>query len=231
MRDPETGQTEPWVVAQRPQPEDGSSSIDRGLIVFMASPPDAQWTNLPLMPLMVPLTQELIRQGVGRASGASSVVAGVAPPAPAGSIRLIRASESLNSAGVEVGASGVAVTPLRDSGTLIAIDDVDRQRGVIAVNADTRGSNLTIQTADAVRTWLSDATGGGDDTEADVAWVEPDRVAGALQRSTSGSPISLPLLLAVLILACAEAVMARLFSHAEVRTANAGVPPARPGVA
>jgi hypothetical protein len=231
VRDPATGQTEPWLVAQRPQSDDGSASIDRGLIVFMASPPDARWTNLPLMPLMVPLTQELVRQGVGRASGASSVVAGIAPPAPAGASRLIPASESLNSAGVEVGPSGIAARPLRNSGTLIAVDDVDRQRGVIAVNADTRGSNLAVQSADAVRTWLADVTGGSENTEAALAWVEPDRVAGALQRSTTGSPISLPLLLAVLILACAEAVMARFFSHAETRSANPGTAPARPGVA
>ncbi|MFB3430994.1 MAG: BatA domain-containing protein [Phycisphaerales bacterium] len=230
-RDPATGQIEPWLVAQRPQAESGSASVDRGLIVFMASPPDARWTNLPLMPLMVPLTQELVRQGVGRASGASSVVAGVAPPAPAGAVRLVPASESLNSAGVEVGASGIAARPLRRSGTLIAVDDVDRQRGVIAVNADSRGSNLTVQSADAVRTWLADVSGGSEDTEAAVAWVEPDRVAGALQRSSSGSPISLPLLFAVLFLACAEAVMARLFSHAEVRSADAVGVPARPGVA
>ena len=102
---------------------------------------------------------------------------------------------------------------------------------MIAVNADTRGSNLTVQRADAVRTWLADVTGGSEDTEAAVAWVEPDRVAGALQRSSSGSPISLPLLFAVLFLACAEAVMARLFSHAEIRSGDAVAVPARPGVA
>jgi hypothetical protein len=218
LRDPETGVAEPWLIAQRPGA--GELGVERGLVVFMASPPDARWTNLPLMPLMVPLTQELIRQGVGRAGGASSIVAGFTPPLPSGSTRLIRAGESINAAGIGVAPGGIAERAVSRAGTYRALDDVDRQRGVLAVNADVQGSNLAMQTAAAVEGWLATATAGSDDADPSLAWVEPGEIASALMRSDRGSPISFPLLLAVLALACVEAVMARMFSHAEVETSG-----------
>lgn len=222
-RDPQTGSAEPWLLAQRPQRAEDASASDRGLVVFMASPPDANWTNLPLMPLMVPLTQELIRQGVGRAAGASTVIAGSVPTTPSGTTRLVSASESIGSAGIAIGPGGLAQQPIRSSGTYRALDDVDRERGVIAVNADTRGSDLAVQQAEAVESWLSDVTGGGADGRAPVAWISPDQITQSLERSEGGSPISFPLLLAALALAGAELVMARLFSHADTRP---GVAPA-----
>lgn len=216
-RDPLTGNAEPWLLAQRPQEADDAAPADRGLVVFMASPPDANWTNLPLMPLMVPLTQELIRQGVGRASGASTVIAGSVPTAPQEATRLVSASESVGAAGIPIGPGGIAQEPIRTSGTYRALDDVDRERAVIAVNADTKGSDLSVQPAEAVEAWFADVTGGTADGQTPVAWISPDQITRSLDRSEGGSPISLPLLLAALVLAAAELVMARLFSHAETR--------------
>ncbi len=224
-RNPETGDAEPWLVAQRPQRSGESSSSDRGLVVFMASSPDAGWTNLPLMPLMVPLTQELIRQGVGQAAGADSVIAGTAPSVPSGSTRLIRSDESLGSAGIPVGSAGTASRPIRNAGTYRALDDVDRERAIITVNADTRASDLTVQPVEAVESWLAEATGGSGGAQPTVAWVSPERIAASLERSDDGSPISLPLLIAALALAAAELVMARFFSHAETpRTGAQPIP-------
>lgn len=218
MRDPATGLNEPWLIAQRPQGTEGSSPVDRGLVVFLASAPDARWTNLPLMPLMVPLTQELVRQGVGRAAGSSSIIAGVAPPAPTGSSRLVRSSESISATGIAVGPNGIAQRAIARAGTYRAFDEVDRERGVIAVNADTKGTDLSVQSDSAVQSWLDEVTAGSDNPDTSVSWVNADQLAGSLTRTDSGSPISLPLLIGALVLACAEAVMARLFSHAESDT-------------
>ncbi|MFU8830324.1 MAG: hypothetical protein ACNA8P_12945, partial [Phycisphaerales bacterium] len=185
VRDPQTGSTIPWLVAQRPQRDEMSSAADRGLIIFMASPPDARSTNLPLMPLMVPLTQELIRQGVGRASGATSVMAGNAPPAPSGTARLVSSGESISAAGIAVGPAGITERAIRTAGTYLAFDDVDRERGVIAINTDTRGSDLTVQQPEAVEAWLADVTAGAG--QAPLAWVQPDQVGAALQSADEGS--------------------------------------------
>jgi len=222
-RDPSTGEAEPWLVAQRPQRDGESSETDRGLVVFMASSPDAAWTNLPLMPLMVPLTQELIRQGVGRAADLT------VQPAEAVEAWLAEATggtESLGAAGIPIGAGGIATEPVRASGTYRALDDVDRERGIIAVNADTRAADLTVQPAEAVEAWLAEATGGTASDQPPVAWISPERIATSLERSEGGSPISFPLLIAALALAAAELVMARLFSYADTsRTTGAAAQP------
>ncbi|MFG0293161.1 MAG: BatA domain-containing protein [Phycisphaerales bacterium JB050] len=231
MRDPATGLNEPWLIAQRPQGTEGSSPVDRGLVVFLASAPDARWTNLPLMPLMVPLTQELIRQGVGRAAGSSSIIAGVAPPTPTGSTRLVRSSESISASGIAVGPNGIAQRAIARAGTYRAFDEVDRVRGVIAVNADTSGTDLSVQSESTVQAWLDEVTAGSDDADTSVSWVNADQLAGSLTRTDSGSPISLPLLIGALVLACAEAVMARLFSHAESDTSTRSIAAPQAGAA
>lgn len=210
---------------------------DRGLIVYLASPPDLNWTDLPAKPLMVPLMQELIQEGIGQAHGSWWAIAGTRPVAPGRSeelrpielrggapVRGANAEDTTASAIVPVDEAGMAGVPLRRTGLWRAVDDRGGVRGVVAVNPDTRGSSTQAQDPVAVADWLARASSDGK-----VAWIEdaegvntpPDSdaatapLADLLAPQSPGSPISLPLLIAALVIAIFELWLARWASHAE----------------
>jgi hypothetical protein len=85
----------------------------------------------------------------------------------------------------------------------------------VAFNADPAASDLTPRDPAALARWLA---GLG----AEVEWLAPEAgvAAGApaprAGRDDDASPLSLPLLLAALALALVEAVLARVFSHADM---------------
>jgi hypothetical protein len=195
--------------------------------VFLASPPDPDWTNLPLMPLMVPLTQEIIRQGVGAtAGGVRTAIAG--RPAPLGPDAAALVSPAAESPRPVDPASRLPREPLRDAGLFRVLDESQRARRLLAVNPDAAGSDTTASAEDAVRAWLAGATGrdaaGGSES---VTWLDPDSSDAALRAGDDRATFALPLLIAALALALAEVVMARLFSHARADRSD----DARPGSA
>jgi hypothetical protein len=61
----------------------GTSSAG-GLVALLTVAPDLTWTDLPAKPLMVPLVQELVRQGIGRSMASRITAAGQAPLLPPG---------------------------------------------------------------------------------------------------------------------------------------------------
>lgn len=203
-----------------------AASPTRGLIVYIASALNLGWTDLPAKPLMVPLMQELVRQGFGRAAGNWSSIAGrrAAGPGRAAALRPIDAATADDAgAPVEVDDAGVSRRPLRRAGLWRATDAAGRTRGYVAVNADADAARIEPLDASAVQSWLS--AGLGADDAAGKAGGEPsrrvtfdwlDRIAPAasISRDTGGSPLSFPLLLAALALGAIEALLARWFSHA-----------------
>lgn len=192
----------PILALARPQSADPSS---KGLIVGFLVSPDLNWTNLPAMPLMVPLIQEIVRQGVGIASGSANLVAGSTLESP----DELRAIESKD--------GNVVPAIVKRTGLWRRVDARGVTKDIVAVNADTRGSSTAAQPRAALeaflRKWIRTR---------EVSWIGTDSqssggpaMLGAARRSP---PIDLPLLLAGLLLLLADVVFSRLFSHATVRS-------------
>lgn len=222
-----------WVIASEPGEgrtdgtgESGAkpaSNPSRGLVVYFASAPALKWTDLPAKPLMVPLIQELARQGFGRASGTWTARAGsaIAAPARATSLRSIALPgvENANES-IAVNAAGFSTEPIRRAGLWQSSDEAGRPRGFIAVNPDPDAGRTTPQDPSVVRSWLAAALGSASDAnsaEERITWLDPSGSTPVLAASTVESPFSIPLLIAVLLLALAELIMARYFSHAFAR--------------
>ena len=189
----------------------------RGLVMFLASAPSLPWTDLPAKPLMVPLIQEIVRQGVGRAMGPASVTAGMAPVLPAGALALRSGAGEV----VSLDESGRLREPIRRAGVWRVVDQSGSMGRVLAVNPDVGAGRVDptpeadieawVQTLAGAVTWL-DESGG----------VEGARAIGrVLARDGGGPPISLPLLIAALVVALIEQALARLASHARVEPGGA----------
>ncbi|MBX3390335.1 MAG: BatA domain-containing protein [Phycisphaeraceae bacterium] len=181
-----------------------TGAAGKGLIVVFFVSPELSWTNLPAMPLMVPLIQEIVRQGVGIASGSIDLVAGAALESP----DELRAIESKDGA--------IVPTIAKRSGIWRRVDDRGVTKDVIAVNVDTRGSSTTTQPRAALESFLRKWM-----RTRDFAWAATNSQSPGAPIMLSGSrrtpPIDLPLLLAGLLLLMVDVVFSRLFSHATVR--------------
>ncbi|MEO1717296.1 MAG: BatA domain-containing protein [Planctomycetota bacterium] len=182
---------EPFIVAGEPTP---GERVGRGLVVYVASAFVPAWTDLPTRPLMVPLMQELVRQGVGRARGDASAIAG-----------RVTASNVLN----VVDATGAPTArPVRTAGVYTAAGDDAR---VLAVNPDTRGARLDVTERSQLAAWFEASLG-----EDRLAWLDDsgaiERAGGAAEPVDSGM---LVLWLAALALALAviETLLARAASR------------------
>lgn len=217
----------PWIIASEPGGGDSrelaASPASRGLVLYFASAPALAWTDLPAKPLMVPLIQELIRQGVGRAAGAWTARAGAPLAAPPRTALLkpamLRDAESAPTP-LAVGAGGFTAEPVRRAGLWLAQDEAGRPRAYIAVNPDPDAGRTTPQDPSAVRSWiaasLATAPGAGPADDR-ITWIEPD-AAPTIAAAAIESPLSLPLLIGALVIALAELIMARYFSHAFAST-------------
>jgi len=218
---------EPWIITAPPGAGDAADpdadAARRGLIVYVATAPTLTWTDLVAKPLMVPLMQELVRQGVGSAASSGAAEAGRRPLAPAGAVELRRGPQQV----ISVDERGRASTPIRQAGLFEAIDERGRVRSLLAVNADPDAGRTDPQSPAAVRTWFAE-TG----VEASsIGWLETGEgdqgaAAAALEQSGDAAGLSLPLLVLALVAAGAELVMARFFSHAVRESGGRSASPA-----
>jgi hypothetical protein len=213
-------------------PGQDASPAPRGLVVLLAAPFSFDWTDLQAKPLMVPLVQEIIRQGLGRARGSWSALAGQSPPTPPRSLEL-RAVGEAQPATVKV-AVDRAAEPMRHAGVWHAIDESGSDRGLVTVNADPSGSRTEAQSPASIGAWISSAVGG-----TEIRWLEPDqRIGGTavaadslrsiLQRGEDGTRFAIPLLIAALAIAVLELALARWFSHAVERPLTTATPASAP---
>lgn len=199
----------PMIATTRPGSVTGTAgeqaSGGRGLIVAFFVAPELSWTNLPAMPLMVPLIQEIVRQGVGLASGSAEVVAGGTLEAP-DELRTVEPKEA-----------GSAGAIARRTGVWRRVDAQGVTKDVVAVNADTRGSSTAAQQKARLEPFLRNWVRGRELVWHDPAAASGGGGAGALGAARRTPPIDLPLLLAGLCLLIADVVFSRVFSHATVR--------------
>ncbi|MFO0861005.1 MAG: BatA domain-containing protein [Phycisphaerales bacterium] len=200
---------EPMLVAARP------SGSTRGLLVALTVSPELNWTNLPAMPLMVPLVQEIVRQGTGLASGSQDLRAGSPVELPE-ELRLIEpASARLEGA--------VA----RTNGVWRRADARGTTRELVAVNADPAGSNTATQTRSALepalKNWIKSRQ---------FAWsrlADPTGNGQGLGETGRKPPVDWPLLVAGLCLLLLDVAFSRWFSHATVHDRNEGASREQPG--
>jgi len=216
----------PLVITGRPGEvpsarDDAPAVSSRGIVVLFTAPTDLGWTDLPTKPLMLPLVQEIVRQGIGRSMGPLVGVAGTTPPLPAGASELVRAviepasgdspGAGDGAAAVQVDAAGHPATPLRHAGLWTVRGDAGTTIGVLAVNADSEAGRTDLRTKDDIARWLEPVAGT-------VAWLDGGAPSGprgtALPTPDARSPWSWPLLIAAAALALAEIALARWFSHA-----------------
>ncbi len=216
--------------------DDGTSLIraarpgdaGRGLVVFLGAALELRWTDLPTKPLMVPLAQEIFRQGIGRARGSWQALAGERPNLPARTVELRPSPWANDDSGQPHttlrtdDADGLGRSAFQHAGVWDAIDDRDARRGVVALNADPDGADLTSQSQELLAPWLASAL---DEPEAGVTWVGEATdglsavratVRAVLGSDEDRSSMSLPLLIAALFLATFELFLARMSSHATV---------------
>lgn len=232
-----------WLLAARAGDSEGESA-GRGLVVLLASAPVLSWTDLPARPMMVPLVQEIVRQGVGEAGSALSLSAGRGLVVPAGTREIRTMVESAGPERLIIDATVASLGQVRNAGVWRAVDDAGRSRGLVVVNADVDAGRLDAQAPDAVRAWLGGAFGsafaqgdraGSPGGGASVSWFDPTSVGRGSVWSASGSdhPMSawtLPLFVAALVLATLELFLARWFSHATVPAGGVGESGVAPGL-
>lgn len=226
----------PFIVADRPGAEfDPGAGRDhdprteavraqsRGLVVCFASAPMLAWTDLPAKPLMVPLINEVIREGVSEARGSWSATAGHSPDTPARTVELTDAS-SADAAPMPLNDAGNAEQPMRNAGLFRATDDRGAVRGLVAINADTDAGRTNTLAPSALESWFTDAGFAA----SDISLIDPDRTAGAFAQALTdddaSAASSLPYLIAALLFAVLETMLARWFSHAQVESRPASAP-------
>jgi hypothetical protein len=204
----------------------------RGAIVYVAFALNLQWTDLPVKPLMVPLVQELVRQGVGRARPGAWALAGARPTAPAQSIRLRAwgAGEG-EDASIALDETAQPPTPMRWAGVWDAIDARGGRRGVITLNPDALGARLDRPEPAALQAWLNPASGTGQAEwlGATSGSLPPDAPvhAGFAELSnaaSTGQPHGPGWLWVALGVALFELVLARRASHAPTLQRTDGLP-------
>ncbi|MDX2148784.1 MAG: BatA domain-containing protein [Planctomycetota bacterium] len=211
-------------------PERGQErGLGRGTLVVFAVSFDLAWTNLPARPFVVPLMQELVRQGVGRSGGASAQSAGGVLRAPLGAVELRLTSAppangpSLPSS-LALSSAGVSRSAVRDASLWAALDARGATVERLAVHADAAAGSVEVQSRDQVQRWLA-GVGGALDAGVEraastrVRWLDDESLGGesgaaALRAPESDASWSVVLLVAAGLVALAELVMGKLFSHA-----------------
>lgn len=197
----------------------------RGNVVVLASAISTAWTDLPTKPLMVPLVQELVRQGLGGLVATKLATSGVQPRLPADASELVRADLATSdgpAASISVDAAGRTTTPLRRTGVWNVRTATGRSAGLLTVNADAAAGSVNPRSPEDVVRWL-----GGLSDEVSIFAAEGDpgvaeSGAAMLAGREEPPPISLPLLIAAGVVALIELVLARVFSHAQLEGASLG---------
>lgn len=197
--------------------EEGEDS-GRGLVVYLGIAMDLEWSDLPTKPLLVPMLQEFVRQGLPIARGGWEIEAGQTPIGSPGAVELVWAGTGAAPAGaastVPLQPSGLARQPIRHAGVYAGLDSGGASHGLVVVNSAAAGSNTEARSAQDIAAWLETAGAGrvlwldaGSDLSSSGAAGSPE----APRRDWSWLPVLFGLALALAVL---EAVAGRYFSHA-----------------
>ncbi len=177
------------------------SAVGDGRVVLFTVAPELNWTDLPVRPLMVPIVQEIVRQGAALSGRGRDGEVGGAPPVVA---------EASATAVVLPGGRRVdwpwTVDPEVDrSGLMDVLDLGGRVVERRAVNPAVATADLEPSSVDAVRDWLAP---GGDVEFTDAIIDESD--------AEVGDNLAAILIVVVLALAVIETALARWFARGGV---------------
>jgi len=219
------------------------ADVSRGQIIYIASPMDLAWTDLPAKPLFVPLVQELLRQGISNARPLLRAVAGLTPVMPSYAVALrplfwsspdLLASVAGRSGAmsdIPLGPTGLPTSPINIAGLYGLIDATGAMRSVMAVDPNLSASDVRSLSPADVLSFLRTAQ-LRDGSSPDEQPAEPSFVgaSGAVLAGgknavdATASPLrgaAGPMLLVLALLAAAaELVLARRTSFV---TASTGV--------
>lgn len=182
---------EPFVLVASParaEPEPVSAAS--GKVVLLASPPELSWTDLPAKPLMIPLVQELLREGIAEAGRSPVRTAGRPLAPPPGTIE----AEPIER---DTPALSADATPIH-AGLYRLLRAGAQPAGLIAVNPDPEAADTTPTPRDTLEPWIESlASASGR-----VRWVgdEADRQSTA----EAGTPLAPTLLAIALAMALVE---------------------------
>lgn len=184
----------------------GTIGPSRGLVIYLATAPQLDWTNLPSKPLMVPLLHEMVRQGLSVIGGSQPIIVGdsAAPGVPA-AYPAARSLIAPSGSPVGLDHSGRLTGSLGEPGLYQVVDGGMQEVGQVAVNIDPAGGRTAVQAAGAVKTWLG--------RSGPWKWLDSEDLGGILHRAESGSPLAGVLLVFLLAAVLLETVLARCFSH------------------
>lgn len=174
--------------------------VGLGRLVFFTVAPELSWTDLPVRPLMVPLVQEIGRQGTALVDLDRDGVVGERLP----SARIVGAAMVLPGGVRVVESEGDRSVPLPErSGIAEVVDIADRTLERRAVNPAVDRARLEPIDRSELVEWLSPAgdwTFDSEERDVEAAGLRGDDLAG-------------PLILLVLLLALVETALARWFTR------------------
>ena len=165
----------------------------RGVLALLTVSPDIRWTSLPVKPLMVPLLQEIVRQGKSASIAGSDVHPGESTP-----IDLPGAGEIRHSSGVSIqlDSKGLPESPIRLTGTWRILDSTGNALSNLVVNVDPDAIDPSMVSVDRFQEWLSPSG------EWEV--MEDDQIISELDLSTNDSRLSFVLLICAFALLLLE---------------------------
>ncbi len=203
--------------AHAPSSASTVATQSRGMVLYLASAPQLEWTNLPGKPLMVPLMHEIVRQSVGSVRAAQRAVAGDRPViAPAGSAREMLEAKPRERGGepmrIGLDEDGRPIEPLTRAGIFQVRDGAGQPMRTIAVNVDPRAGRTESLAAPSVLAWLD---GAFEAVSGRWSLFDRDDPLAMFRAAEGASPIAWILLWIVLGLVAVETVLQRWFSHAE----------------
>jgi hypothetical protein len=178
---------------------------NRGSLALLTVAPHLSWTTLPVKPLMVPLMQELVREGAAAGQNATIVVAGDHANI---SITGVREITGPGGTSVPVELSGASAAPLRQTGHWIARDTSGTPLSTLVVNAELDAADPTTVSSDIFKTWL------GPQGEWEI--LESDALVGRFVEVQINPVFSLILLAAALMLLGLETALNRWLSRARI---------------
>lgn len=194
----------PLLVMGRPQTDSGR--VSPGLVLYLAAPTSLSWTDLPTRPLMVPLMQEILRQGVGLASDQAVRIAGANAPLPTRAVTITTPEGE------------AAEIPIKVAGRYQMLDETGTDAGVLAIRPDIRGSRAGTLSREALAPHFASALAN----QESLVWLDDDGAQSATaadalgaDRDTSGhDALILWLASAALALALFETLFARWAARA-----------------
>ena len=178
--------------------------IGAGRLVFFAVSPELGWTDLPVRPLMVPLVQEIVRQGSALSKREVDGVVGLRPP-------LIRQSSVATVTFPGAASQTVTGAELQIPDRTGVVEGYDLGGNLVermAVNPDSDGGFVDLLAQDAVAAWL----------ESSGSWRFTGPDTSVVEQVDDQSSLAVILITVVLFLAILETLLARWFTRGGLRS-------------